>query len=321
VIWEVHVKTGEILRATTAELDVQCQLTVADKPDFTKYDLSKPETNPFYPHADAPEDPSFDRLSARAGDQRVALFRAKRDATLWLSTNAAGKPNSQFTLNIVPGTTEYAADKTNTGYLRIADTNWWAFDAKPGDVMSLTTVSPKFADLLVVRDPDMNEIRHFEAPLDQTSDRWRVVVQKPGRYLMSVSSVGNGGSGEYSLARQVFHSKEFSKSSPAKGEISNGEVQVWTFKAQPNDPLLIHWASSNSNYEVAIYDEKGNQTELDLQRLDDHNEFGILKVDQPRTFVLVLSGNGSKASYDIDLGPVPGFRAAPAAKKVVGARP
>ncbi len=237
-IWELNVKAGEILRATTPELDIRCQLTIADKPDFSKFDISKPETNPFFPHTEVRDDPSFERLTARTGDERINLFRVRRDATLWLSSNAAGPPKTLFTLNILPGTADFAADRTSTGNLRIADTDWWAFDAKAGDVMALGTTSTKFADLVVMKDPDMNEIRHYEAGLDVTTDTWRMIVQKPGRYLMTMSCLGNGGGGEYSLTRKVFHSKEFSRASPAKGEIASGQVQVWTFKARPEEPKV-----------------------------------------------------------------------------------
>jgi hypothetical protein len=310
-LWELNVKAGDLLKATAAELYNNSQITLANEPDFSKYDLSKPETNPFFPHPEVREDPAFDTLPAREGDSRIVVFKAKRDAKLWISSNCAG-PTKVFTLNIEPAAAEFVPDHPNSGNLRIADTDYWAFDAKAGDVMALNTTAAKFKEMLLVRDPDLTDVYRYEARLDQSTDGWRMIVQKPGRYLLAVSCLGNGGSGEYSLGRKVFHAKEFSRSQPAKGEISAGEVQVWTFKAIPSDPLFIHWMSSNRDYEISVYDEKGQRTSFERQEIDRQNSFGILKVNEPRTFVIVLSGNGNKSSYSIELGSIPGYQPTPA---------
>ena len=309
-IWEISVKKGDFLRAATPELDYRCQLVAADEPDFTKYDMSKPETNPFYPHGADQAEPAIDVLSAREGDARITVFRARRDAKLWLSSNCAGPAGKQFTLTVGPGASEYAAGKSNSGKLRIADTDYWAFDANAGDVMALSATATAFKQISILRDPDLAELRHFEAELDQSTDDWRLIVQKPGRYLLAFACFGNGGSGEYSLTRKVYHPQDFGLATPAKGDIANGQVQVWKFVATPNDPLLIHWTSSNWSYEISIYNEKGERSDFERQRIDDHNAYGILKVDEPRTFVIVLTGHGDKANYSIALDHIPGYKPA-----------
>ncbi|HTQ10521.1 MAG TPA: hypothetical protein VMI31_10655, partial [Fimbriimonadaceae bacterium] len=312
-VWEFPVKAGQFLEVSMPGLSLNCTLSLSEAPDFSKFsfDPSHPELNPSYPTLrNRPPDPepAFDMLPKRQGDDRIFVFRARRDAKLWLASNGAGPDDKPYSLAIKPAANAWAPDQSDKGDLRIADTDYWAFDANAGDVMNLSLTTKAFRSLVIVRQPDLNEIRHSEETLDQTTDEWRMIVQKPGQYLVAVACLGNGGGGEYALSRKVYHAADFSRTSPAKGEIGPGQVQVWKFTATPNDPLLIHWHSTNWSYDVAIYDDKGNPQDFQRQSLDGQNQFGILKVEKPQTFVIVLSGKDQKATYSIDLGPVPGFR-------------
>jgi hypothetical protein len=323
-LFELQVKAGDLLEVSTPELNVNSSMTVSEAPDFTRFviDPKKPESNPFIPQPKEPAPdagPAFDFLPARDRDNRIAVFRARRNAKLWVASNGAGPAGKQFAVHVQTAARPFAEGNSNTGKLRIADTDYWAFDAKAGDVMSLGLVANGFAPLVLVRDPDLGELRHWEAPLDQNSDHWRMVIQKPGRYLVAVAGLGNGASGDYTLSRQVFPAQEFGRSRPAKGEIGEGQIQVWKFTAAPNDPLLVRWTSSDWRYEAPIYDQNGSPTFFHLEMVDEHNRFGILKVDQPRTYVIVMTGHGAKSSYSIELGDIPGYAKPTAPAKKGGA--
>lgn len=307
-LFEINVKKGDLLEATTPDLSLASAFRVTEAPNFSKYsvDPKKPELNPFIPltrNQPPMEGPAIDLLPGRARDGRVVVFFARRDAKLWLATDGVGPAGKPFTIRVRPAAADFVIDKANTAKLTIAKTDYWAFDAKAGDVMTFGSSAAGFSDVVVVREPDMGEIRHAEAPLDQTSDTWRMIVQKPGRYVVQVSSLGDGGSGTYSLSRKVLPAKEFSLATPAKGEINPGEVQIWKFSATPQVPLFVRWTSSNWSYDVAIYDDKGQATGFQRENLDANNQLGILRVNEPRTFVIVLTGK-ERASYSIELSKI-----------------
>ncbi|HWD39628.1 MAG TPA: hypothetical protein VG944_12320 [Fimbriimonas sp.] len=312
VIGELPVKAGDLIEASALNLDIDSQFVLTEKPDFSKWDMSKPETNPFLPTARNSEPdrgPAVDVLPARARDNREMVFRARRDTTLWLATDARSQAKT-FAMLAKRAANDLAAEKSSAGKLRIADTDYWSFEANAGDVMTLDSTAHTFNQVVVVRDPDLNEIRRSEPNPDQASNEWRMIVQKPGRYLVAVSSFGDGGGGDYSLSRKVFHAKEFSVGTPAKGDIGEGEVQIWKFTATPSKPMLVHWSSSSWNYDVAIYDEKGNPTGFQRDEIDGYNRLGILKVARPQTFVVVLTGNKGRSNYSIDLNELSQFERA-----------
>lgn len=306
-VTEIAVRKGEFLQIAAPETWIQSPLIVAEHPALDTFDLGKPETNPFHPNVARkaePEGPAYDVLPGRTGDPRLINLRARRDTTLWVTTRGSGQ-NTEFSLVVRPAARDLVEGKNHVSKLRIAEYDHWAFDAKPGDVMNFSIVATPFREVSVVRDPDLEEIRHEEMALDQIADTWRMIVQKPGRYWITVSSLGDGGSGEYSISRRGYAPREFSKGSPAKGEISNGEVQVWRFTAQPNDPLFVRWKSTNWRFEVAIYDAAGRPAGFQRERISPNEEVGILTTSEPRTYIVVLTGTGEKAGYSIDLAAIP----------------
>jgi len=310
-MWQLPVKTGDLLEASTSELWPDCKLILSEVPDFSKFDVSKPESNPFFPHEKplgVNPDQAIDVLPARARDRRVTVFRVRRDTTLWVTSDGVGPEKKTFALRVKPAAFDFPDGRVNTGKLRIGNTDYWAIDGKAGDVMTLNTNAAGFAQEISVRDPDLQEIRGTTAGPDQVSESWRMIVQKPGRYLVAISCFGDGGGGDYSLSRQVYHATEFNGSTPAKSEISNGQIQIWKFTAQPNAPLFVRWNSSKWSYDISIYDEKGQDANFQREAIDDKNAVGILKVSEPRTYVIVLTGTGDKANYSIELGPIPGYK-------------
>lgn len=308
-VWQLSVKAGEVLQSNAPELSPGCRFVVAEEPDLSHYDLAKPDTNPFFPHSipQDPNGPAIMNLPSRARDGRIATFYARRDAKLWVISNAAGPGDKSFTLRVAPAARSFAVDVTNSSKLRIGDTEYWSIDANAGDVMDLNSSASDYAQQILVRDPSMNQVWAGTEDTDSSKLSWRMIAQQPGRYLVAVSCLGNGGAGSYSLNRRVFHAKEFGIGKPATGEIGAGQVQIWKFTATPEKPLYIHWHTSAWAYGIATYDDKGGNASFERQIIDGNNAFGILTVDKPRTFVIVLSGDRDKASYSIDLGPIPGY--------------
>jgi len=305
-LWQIRVRSGDFLDATTPELNLNCGFTIVEAPDISKYDVSNPDKNPFFPQLKKQgTTEAVIRRDSRDRDNRRNVFYVRRDATLWLISNGAGSSDRQYTLHVKPAAPMLREDTSNRGKLQISNTDFWSFDAKSGDVIAIETKSDSFNQVSIAYDPDMREVRHFEAEVDQREDSWQMIAQKPGRYRIALACRGNGGGGDYTMTRKTIHAKDFGLGNPARAEISHGEVQIWKFTVKPNDPVLLHWNSSSWSYDVSVYDENGQRTEFQRDDLDEHNKFGI--VSRPATYVIVLTG-GAKASYSIELGAVPGFK-------------
>lgn len=311
VMWEISVKKGELLEASATGLNPYCATVVCERPDFSKYDVSKDDTNPFYPHLPQPQEDPITSLPGRARDNRISVFYARRDANLWLASNGAGPEGGQFSIRVKPAGSPFPEGHGTSAKLQVANTDYWVFDANAGDVMTFHSKTSGYVGLVIMRDPDMNEIQHDEANVDQSADEWRMVVAKQGRYVVSMSCLGGGGGGSYDLSRQSVPAKVFGIGNPVTADISKGDLQIWKLTVAEKKPVLMHFTSSNwGAYGYDVRDDQGHPVSFgSWVDVDRQNHFGILKVQGTRTFVVILSGNGAKAHYSIEVNPIPGYNA------------
>ncbi|MEQ1936015.1 MAG: hypothetical protein ABL962_19345, partial [Fimbriimonadaceae bacterium] len=213
-----------------------------------------------------------------------------------------------YTLHLGPAARAFNDTEPISSDLKIGYTDYWSFDAKVGDVMTINSKAFPFSQGLTLYDPDYNQLWRRDAEIDEASMAGNLIVTKPGRYHFAFSAFGNGASGKYELARKVFTSKEFSKATPASGEIAEGQVQVWKFTAKPGDPLLMRWKSAAWNYSIAVYEDNGTRASFPLVDIDATTRYGILNVDKPRTYLIVLMGTGAATKYSIELNDLPGTK-------------
>ncbi len=309
-LWSLSAKAGELIEVVIPELHLSGSFIIEERPDISKYDLKDEKKNPFFPHApvegELDKGDAFVELPGRARDPRRRVFYVRRDSDLWLASLGTGKDKSEYTVTVRPAQAAYTASQASQGKLRIGDTDYWAFDAKAGDVMTFAAKVDGFSQTIVVRDPDLRVVWDETAVPDQDSFAWNMIVRAPGRYLVAVSALGDGAAGTYTLNREVFAARTFAKGTDAVGDFSTGQAEVWKFTARPDEPLLIHWSSAGA-FSLAVRNEKGESLSLPLTRIDDTNRFGILKVSEEQTFVIVLINDGSKANYRIGLSDLPGY--------------
>lgn len=309
-LWSVDVKAGEVLRASVSGLDLAAGLIVAERPDISDFDLKKPEKNPFFPKAKNEEEekgPALMRLAGRARDGRIAVFGVKRDATLWLATNPRGG-DKEFTLTVEPAAEEFGASKRLEGHLKIGYTDYWAFDAKVGEVMRFQSTASGFSGHVTLLGPEFGGRWVQIMNPDQTSCEGELIVQEPGRYLMAVSCLGDGGGGDYTVSREVYLPKEIHSGKPAAGQLEPGQVHVWKLTVNAGDPLLLKWKSSLWNYTISVRDETGAPAVIPMTEIDATNRYGILQAPGRKTYLIVLIPRGPKAEYTIEVNGLPGYK-------------
>ncbi len=310
-LWTLSAKKGELIEVSAEGLHLDGAFVLEEQADLKDKSIKDEKKNPFFPkvpvEGEEEKGAPLMELEGRARDPRHRVFYVLRDCDLWLASGGYGPEKTEYTMTAKPAEAVFEATAANLGSLRIGDTDYWAFDAKAGDVMTFSVKAEGFSQTVTVRDPDMQPQFQRIARPDEDTFAWNMIVRKPGRYLVSINAFGGGASGTYTLGREVFAARTFDKATPAVGDFSTGQAEVWKFTARPNEPLFIHWSSLNRDYSVDIRDENGNNLGLPLTSVDNANQYGILKVDQERTFVIVLISRGGKSDYKIELGDIPGY--------------
>ncbi len=310
-LYSVKLKRGDLVQVTTPTLMPATEIVASIQPETPDLDPKKPEANPFYPkllNPDSGEEAPIVALTGRARDGRVHVFQAMKDATVWIGVVPRANTSDRFPIVVKSVATELATGVESPGLLKIGDHAYWSFEAKVGDVMRFSAKVKGFSGQLVLRDPSLNDTWNRVADVDSDSLTTTRVISVPGRYLLEVAADGDGGSGPYTLKREVFQAKDFGKGRPAVGDLSDGQVQVWRFTAKPNDPILVHWTSSDWTYSISCRTQDGTESRLALLDYGKAGRYGILSVTKSTDYVLVLVPGASKAKYKIELLDLPGFK-------------
>ncbi|MBS1715065.1 MAG: hypothetical protein JST30_12095 [Armatimonadetes bacterium] len=308
-LWKLSLKAGEFLRFETPELRPETTIVVAPAPKIAAFDPKKPETSPFNPKPSDPAAPqSLLEMEGRYQDGRISVVRVLQNSDVWVAVDPAKKDRDQYTLTVDRAASDFVAGPSHGAPLKIGGNGYWEFDGSVGEVVTVKTEAVSFAQEVVLYGPDGQPVWTRSVGVDEQRIEQTVVVTRPGRYVLAVSAQGDGGSGEYRLERSVAAVKPFSKSAAAKGDTGKG-IQVWKFTLKPNDPALLHWTTSNWEYEILVCDAAGNKIGLPLTSVDATNAYSLLSTDKPREYVIVLVPRGTKGStYSISLENLPGLK-------------
>jgi hypothetical protein len=117
--------------------------------------------------------------------------------------------------------------------------------------------------------------------------------------------LGDGGAGDYTIRRTVFPPREFGKASPAQGEMTDTNMQVWRFTVKAGEPLLMRWKSTSWNYSIEAFDPQGNPMGLPLQTIDHGTQVAVIPAQETRTYMLVITPRTPGAKYSIELLDLP----------------
>lgn len=303
-IWTFSAKAGELLQVRTPELTPYSRSTIEPQPEMPEAPKKPDDWSAFYPEVPDPKkdrSPAFTPLRGRDRDLRMTNFKVNKDTTFWVVNRPLRQGETNYSLQIVP-LAKPIADGTGTrGNLRIGDAEFWSFDGQVGDVVVLDTQCKDFYSRVRFMDPDLRDLAQLVPQVDGDRASATMILRKAGTNLMEVSCNGEGGSGGYTLTRKLVPPKVFDVTKPAAGELDGNKVQVWKFVAKPGEPLLVKWDVSNPSVRLRALDEAGNNVNIPLQRVNDLKWYGVLTVDKERTFIVVVEGPGTKASYSMTL--------------------
>jgi hypothetical protein len=307
-LWNLALEGGEMVDLRADGLQAGSGLAVMVRPEPFAYDPKDPGTNPFAPARpkEAGSVPSIRVFDPRPRDGRRSVVATMKPCVIWVASPGRRWNRQAYSLEVSRADQPWPDGTPSKGRLPVGDSEFLSFDTEVGDVLTFRASMNGFAEHLTLFDRDLPGVWTSENQPGRASVYWNLVVRKPGRYTLHLTSIGGGGGGEFVLERHKFAPKEFKKGQPAIGDLADGKAHVWKFTARPGEPLLAHWKATVWNLDVAIYTKDGQPFGWPTTIVDDQNEYGILKVEKPTEIMIVILPSGSKSKYSISLLDLPG---------------
>jgi hypothetical protein len=281
-VWSMDLKKGDFIEFDSREARFNGGVYFSEAPDFTKFD---PKSNPFAPKP-ATEKARFMEMALRGSGRSCVGILAHEDTKLWIA-NPGSLPNPPR-LFIKPASIALSGNRAE-GRMNIDHYQWWSFDANPGDVVKLTAVVSGFASEMKVQGPDLRQIGERSTFKETDRAEMVFVARHGGRHLIAVSCKGHGGTGSYSIDREVIPPQTLEFSSKVTGTLNQGEVKVFKFTMQPGPTKLLRFRGS-AQYQIAgASGQAKGLVYISVGGNDYHH--GVFS--SPVSYLIVVQGSGS----------------------------
>lgn len=278
-IWSLDMKKGDFIELDGSTVSQGVYFSPA--PDFTKLD---PKAHPFAPKP-AQEQATVVELGTRGSGRSSVGILALSDTKIWVGSS--GSSVIEPTLD-VRRASSLMQGGLNEGRMRISHIQWWAFEASAGDVIKLTTRVNGFASRIDVRSPDLQVIESMGTNREEDRTQAVFVARQTGRYLISVSCVGHGGTGSYSVEREVVPAQTLDYTSSLTMTLNPGEVKVFKITMLPGPVKLLKLGGVST---VQITDFSGQPHGMTEFRIGTTRYYHAL-FTEPTSYLVVLRGNG-----------------------------
>jgi hypothetical protein len=143
------------------------------------------------------------------------------------------------------------------GNLPVGGTAFYSFHAKPGQLFQAGLTSQQFVPLLRLYDMQGNLLGSSSSEADALESRLTHMVVKEGTYRLQVSSLGDGGGGEYRQTLTETKLKELQIGARGQGSVQPGAMEFWTFAGEEGKTVFLSVRSSEMEPAVSLRSPDG----------------------------------------------------------------
>lgn len=306
--WKLDLKSGEAVTVSLDGLRGNNGIHLDESLDTQVFDLNDPERHPFTtpPTRGDPEDESYVPWYTKPMTRKTVLIAARKDTSIWLFADLRNVDRKVFKLSVSSPTLPFTGPSIQ-GTVLPGSMQVYEFNAKASEVYHLTSKSQNFLLSYFIVSPSLSTVTSVYQS-DEENSTGLLLAGKTGRYLLFVTSVGHGGGGPFSINKTEIKPRAIGSGKPAAGSLAPGEVQVWSYEAQPGKPMVVRWVSSSGNVPLAAVDSEGKRVELPLttERLDAQTQISFWLDQEPMSYRLVVRNpTDTRLDYRIEFSDLP----------------
>lgn len=198
-----------------------------------------------------------------------------------------------YSVNVVRVGKPWPGGDSFRSSLKWQETQYWTFEAKPGDVFKLTSTPSTYRLGLVVMSPSgalhnaVNVGREGKTGI--TLD-----IREGGRYVVVADGSGTG---DYTLAREVVEPKRIAPGETA-GDLRPGTPDVWRFAGKEGQDVAFRIASKDMHWRVQVLAPDGKKIAGLERTASPDDDFLRLKLPATGDYsIVVTSSDGTSGAY------------------------
>ena len=233
-VWNINAKVGEFrLIEIEREGDLISQLRYAPRDETSEQTLSAADLPPVlrtFPIASRGRYIRYAALFGREGRYQLSLL-ARGDATY---TFVSRDPS----VAIEP------ANRLD-GELPVGSARFYELSAAAGELLECQLSAQQFVPLLRMYDASGEMVTASQVGIDETQANIQHMAVRDGTYRLQVSSLGDGGGGEYAISLDQAEVEKVKLGGKGAGELATGETDFWSFEAEQDQIVFLNVRGEN----------------------------------------------------------------------------
>lgn len=142
-------------------------------------------------------------------------------------------------------------------FLSVGGSEYWAFDAQPGEVLRVRVKSMLFDPVLRLHDGSGQQIGEADDGGGGLEPEHSWLVRERGRVFAEVASFGNGGGGQYDIELTAVNVPRVAMGGREAGELMTGAVAYWHVNVAEEEQVLVLVGSDTFDPRVTVIDPDG----------------------------------------------------------------
>lgn len=242
-LWAFKGKAGDLLRAraTASGGAMSAQLSFVPPVD-PKTGEPRPHEGPVPPFVALPSDP-------KAGGELVALLNT--DGEYQVAVSQPLGLGVSYTFEMLRPLRAF--DAQAAGALALGGSDYWAVEAKAGQILRFEGASETFDASLQLFNPRGEAVAADDDGGASRNAKLTALVVEPGRYLLRVFAHGNGGAGSYLLRRAPDAVRQFAAGGRVEGAVGTGGSEIWSFTGRAGQTVILSARSPDFDTRVTVY--------------------------------------------------------------------
>ncbi len=257
----------------------------------------------FAPSLD-PNEQSLDSNRRRGPDMQFLPVSSKGDLTKYAVVfGRKGKfqlqvfAHSKSTIDITMTDPTIDLDtKTKTeGQLAVGGSAYYGGNLKAGDLVKMKLRSKTFDCVLKLFDHRGRMVDQNDDFENSKNSQLSRMMTRSGFYRWQISSLGNGGGGEFNIDFEEIPKKQLSVGKAQSSKLQRGATEYWTFKPNKHQGIYINTKSGFAT-KVHIFDEDGRTVAQNSGGGIGSRTLIALNVNSGVTYTVAISANHGNRS-------------------------
>jgi hypothetical protein len=187
------------------------------------------------------------------------------------------------------------------GKLPVGGAAFYSFKAVPGQLLQASLASQKFVPVLRLYDKQGSVVAGSGDDADGLEGRLTHMVTMEGLYRLQVSSLGDGGGGDFRLALTETKLKELPVGGRGQGTVQPGATDFWAFAGKAGQTVFLYVRSTAFLPTVSLRSPDGVRLAADVK--DNPATGSLIALRLPRTgrYTVWISSRRGAGDYLVRL--------------------